>query len=143
MVDDVIINKAASIERCIKRIHEDYTDHEAELRTNFTRQDAVVLNLLRACEAAIDMAMHIVRVERLGVPQSSRDAFDLIARAGHISTEQANQLKRMVGFRNIATHAYRDMNIDILEHIITERLDDFYAYTKALLKWTPPANSQE
>lgn len=40
--------------------------HEMELAINFTRQDSIILNLLRACEAAIDIAMHVVRIKGLG-----------------------------------------------------------------------------
>ena len=45
MADDVLLNKAGSIERCLKRILEEYRGHEAELESNFTRQDALLLNL--------------------------------------------------------------------------------------------------
>lgn len=79
MTDDVLLNKATSIECCVQRVMEEYRGHESELKTNFTRQDAILLNVLRACEAAIDLAMHIVRKKRLGVPQSSHDSFDLLA----------------------------------------------------------------
>ncbi len=44
-----------------------------KLETYFTRQDSIILNLHRACEASIDAAMHLVRVKRLGIPQESRD----------------------------------------------------------------------
>ena len=60
MADDALLNKAASIERCLKRIQEEYAG--APLETSQTRQDALVLNLLRACETAIDMAMHLESV---------------------------------------------------------------------------------
>ena len=133
MVDDVILNKAASIDRCLERVLQEYEGHQAALRTDFTRQDAIVLNLLRACEAAIDLAMHITRVQSLGVPQSSRDAFDMLASAGYIEAGLADRLKRMVGFRNIAIHNYREISLDIVEKIITERLDDFRDYTRALV----------
>jgi hypothetical protein len=43
-----------------------------------TRQDAIILNIQRACEAAIDLAMHVVRRERLGIPQETRQAFELL-----------------------------------------------------------------
>lgn len=59
MADDVLLNKAASIERCLKRVREEYDGHEEEIATDFTRQDALVLNLLRACETAIDLAVHV------------------------------------------------------------------------------------
>jgi uncharacterized protein YutE (UPF0331/DUF86 family) len=81
MADDVVLNKVVVIERCLGRIQEEYTGHEDELETNFTRQDAIVLNLLRACEAAIDPAMHLVRVRRSGIPQESRESFALPEKA--------------------------------------------------------------
>lgn len=68
MADDVLLKKVAIIERCLKRVEEEYRGHEQELVTNCTRQDAIVLNLLRASEPAIDLAMHLVRVKRLGLP---------------------------------------------------------------------------
>ncbi len=84
-MDEVLLQKAATIERCLRRIEEEYRGHETELETNYSRQDAIVLNLLRACKAAIDMAMHVVRLRRLGLPQTSREAFVLVEKAGLIS----------------------------------------------------------
>ncbi|MDZ7810090.1 MAG: hypothetical protein U5L11_07940 [Arhodomonas sp.] len=52
MADDVVLEKAASIERCLQRVVEEYEGHEGELAENYTRQDALLLNLLRACEPA-------------------------------------------------------------------------------------------
>jgi len=76
MVNDVVTNKIEIIERCIKRINEEYRGDPANL-ANMTKQDSIVLNLQRACEAAIALAMHIVADKALGVPQTSRDAFTL------------------------------------------------------------------
>ncbi|BBO80283.1 hypothetical protein DSCO28_08490 [Desulfosarcina ovata subsp. sediminis] len=80
MTSDVLLNKIAIIERCLSRIEEEYRGHEQELDSNYTRQDSIILNLQRACEASIDAAMHLVRVCKLGVPQESRDAFDMLGK---------------------------------------------------------------
>ncbi len=77
MTDDVFINKREIIRRCLRLIGEDYQDDPERLK-NFTVQDAIVLNLQRACEAAIDLAMHEVARCRYGVPQSSREAFSVL-----------------------------------------------------------------
>ncbi|MBW8462454.1 DUF86 domain-containing protein, partial [Acidovorax sp.] len=106
MVDDVLINKAATIERCVLRAREEYFSDPATFATNFSRQDAAILNIQRACEAALDMGQHLIRRELLGVPQSARDVFALLARAGRIEPSLAEGLQRMVGFRNIAVHDY-------------------------------------
>lgn len=77
MADDVLLNKAATIERCVAR--EGYTADPVNFSTDFTRQDAAILNIQRACEAALDMGQHLIRREKLGIPQSARDVFTLLA----------------------------------------------------------------
>lgn len=77
MPDDVILNKLAVIKRCVQRIEEEYNGEPANLE-NYTKQDSIVLNLQRACEACIDVAMYLVSEKNLGLPQSSRDAFQLL-----------------------------------------------------------------
>lgn len=78
MVDDVLLNKAAAIERAVRRAREEYAGDNANLRDNQTRQDAILLNLQRACESSIDAAMHLVRVHRLGVPQDTWRSQDFV-----------------------------------------------------------------
>lgn len=106
MADDVILNKAASIERCLRRIQDEYAGNEQNLVTNQTKQDAIVLNLQRACETTIDLAMYVVSQRKLGVPQDSRDAFSLLHTAGILPENLAARMQRMVGFLNVATHEY-------------------------------------
>lgn len=133
MADDVLLNKAATIEHCLRRIREEYLGHEAELESNYSRQDAIVLNLLRACEAAIDMAMHAVRRRGLGLPQDSRDAFSLLGRAGLLSSDAVAHMQAMVGFRNVAVHDYQSMSLPILRAILSDHLADFQTFSSALL----------
>jgi uncharacterized protein YutE (UPF0331/DUF86 family) len=78
MADDVLLNKAAAIERAVRRVREEHAGDDRNLFENQTRQDAIILNLQRACETSIDAAMHLVRIRRLGVPQDTRDAFVLL-----------------------------------------------------------------
>jgi uncharacterized protein YutE (UPF0331/DUF86 family) len=73
MKNDVILNKISIIERCIKRVREEYDDNPENLK-NITKQDSIILNLQRACEASVDLAMHIVAEKKIGLPQNSLDA---------------------------------------------------------------------
>jgi uncharacterized protein YutE (UPF0331/DUF86 family) len=134
MPDDVVLNKAAIIERCVARVREEYAGDVRNLTHNLTRQDSVILNLQRACEAAIDLAMHLVRERRLGIPQESRDAFDLLLQAGLIEPGLAGRLKRMVGFRNVAVHDYRKLDLQIVQKIVTHHLDDFLEFSETVLR---------
>lgn len=134
MVDDVLINKAATIERCVRRAREEYFSDPATFAANFSRQDAAILNIQRACEAALDMGQHLIRRDRLGVPQSARDVFALLARADRIELPLAQALQRMVGFRNIAVHDYQSLQLPITVAIIEKHLDEFLQYSKAILQ---------
>jgi uncharacterized protein YutE (UPF0331/DUF86 family) len=137
-MDEVLLGKAAIIERCLKRIDEEYVGRENELATNFTRQDAIVLNLQRACEASIDAAMHLVRIHRLGIPTESRQAFDFLVKTGRLDESLGRTLMAMVGFRNIAVHNYQEIDIDILRSILAERLADLRTFSAYLLKQALP-----
>lgn len=134
MADDVILNKAASIERCLQRIQDEYAGDEQNLVANQTKQDAIVLNLQRACETTIDLAMYVVGQRKLGVPQDSRDAFSLLQTAGILPADLAHRMQRMVGFRNVAIHEYTRLNLDVIHAIITKQLDDFRAFSSKIVK---------
>ncbi|HDX9590628.1 TPA: DUF86 domain-containing protein [Bacillus pseudomycoides] len=132
MKSEVIINKIATIERCIKRIQDVYENNPENLE-DYTKQDSIILNIQRACEASIDLAMHIVASKKLGLPQSSREAFDLLVEANVINKDLSNNLKAMVGFRNIAVHDYQSVNLEIVQKIIEKHLSDFKLFTKEIL----------
>lgn len=133
MVDDVLVNKSAIIERCVQRVRDEYGDDERNLYDNITRQDAIILNIQRACQAAIDLAMHIVRFHGLGPPQESREAFALLIEADLMADDLGNRLMRMVGFRNVAIHEYQKLNLDIVKSIIDEHLSDFTRFAELAL----------
>jgi uncharacterized protein YutE (UPF0331/DUF86 family) len=132
MKNDVILNKVNIIERCMKRIHEEYKNTPDNL-LNLTKQDSIVLNLQRICEASIDLAMHIVAEEKLGLPQNSRDAFALLESEGIITSSLSQKMKAMVGFRNIAVHDYQELNLVIVQKILDRHLVDFTNFTKTIL----------
>ena len=134
MADDVLLNKAASIERCVARAKEEYFADPEGFMVDFTRQDAAILNVQRACEATLDMGQHIIRREKLGVPQSSRDVFALLAQGSWIAHSLAENLKRMIGFRNIAVHDYQSLQIPIVVSIIKDHLQEFLDYSQAMLR---------
>ncbi|ERI92107.1 putative toxin-antitoxin system, antitoxin component [Clostridiales bacterium oral taxon 876 str. F0540] len=132
METDVIYNKISIIERCITRIYEEY-DNNPENLENYTKQDSIILNIQRACEASIDLAMHIVSEKRLGIPQNSRDAFEVLSSNGIIDKQMLLKFKAIVGFRNIAVHNYQAVNLNIVREIIEKHLADFKEFTEVVL----------
>jgi uncharacterized protein YutE (UPF0331/DUF86 family) len=124
MVDDIVINKKEVIERCIKRIEEVYEGDPDNL-LDFTKQDSIILNIQRAIEACLDLAMHKISVEKLGVPQNGRDAFEILLKNGYIDETILQKMKSMIGFRNLAVHDYQKLNLEVLQSILEKHLYDF------------------
>jgi uncharacterized protein YutE (UPF0331/DUF86 family) len=135
MADRVILNKADSIERCLKRIREDYQGQEEAFRSEYMRQDAIILNLQRACEQSIDLANHLVKEQKAGIPQTSKAAFELLVKAGILEEALGERLSKMVGFRNVAVHQYQEMDLDIVTTIIEKHLDDFRTFVRVALQF--------
>lgn len=129
MPDNVIVAKADIIERCIKRARE-----ELAASPDFTRQDAAILNVERACEAATDTMNRIVRMRALGAPASTRDGFDRLVRAGVVDQTLVDKLMRMVGFRNLAVHQYQALDIAIMRAVIEKNLDDLLEFSALALR---------
>lgn len=138
-MDDIRTNKVAIIERCLKRIREEYSADPANLYENITKQDSIILNIQRACETAIDLAMHEIRLRRLGIPQDSREAFSILSKEGLISKTLAEKMMAMVGFRNIAIHDYQELNLEVVQQIIEKHLEDFLDFTRTLVMSQSPA----
>lgn len=129
----VILSKYERIEKSINRINEEY-EGNCENLYDYRRLDAIVLNLQRACELVIDIAMYIVSTKKLGLPQSKKEAFELLMKNNYIDAETLKKMKGMIGFRNIAIHDYKEIDEEILQNIIENHLSDLLEFARNMLK---------
>ncbi len=135
LLRDALAQKAARLERCIARAREERaaaTDFAADQ----TRQDAAILNVQRACELAMDMANMVVADRLWGLPASAREAFALLQAHGWIDAALASDLGRMVWFRNVAVHAYDDLDLGIAMAVIDRDIDCLAVLAGRLLSQT-------
>jgi uncharacterized protein YutE (UPF0331/DUF86 family) len=133
-MDEVTTQKVASIERCLIRVQEEYQLAGDHFDTNFTHQDAAILNLQRACEQSIDLANHLIRLKRWGIPISSGEAFDILVNYKIIPEPLGHSLKKMVGFRSVVVHEYSKTSLSVVKHIIEHQLDDFRTFCRMMLQ---------
>ena len=128
----VVINKFETIEKCIKRIKEEYENNFENLH-DYRKMDMIVLNLQRACEAVLDLAMYVVSTRRLGLPQNKRQAFMLLEENNIIDKEMSGNMQGMVGFRNIAVHDYKEIDENILKDVIENHLEDLLKFARIFI----------
>jgi len=131
-MDEVIINKCESIRRCIRRIEEDFDE---EFETNYTKQDAVILNIQRAIQQSIDLGAYLIKKHKFEIPKSSREIFETLEKNNIIDKDLSKDLQKMVGFRNLAIHEYSKLQLDIIEYIIKHKLDNLIEFQKRILNY--------
>jgi uncharacterized protein YutE (UPF0331/DUF86 family) len=129
-LDDVCFNKAAIIERSLRRVKEEY-GFDPQLKS-YTHIDALILNVERACQAAIDLAIHIIAVHHFGIPQNSGDSFTLLFRNSILTEVTTRAMIAMTGFRNVAIHEYQSLNMEVVHHIAREGWQSMRTYCEEI-----------
>ena len=56
----------------------------------------------------------------------------MLFRSGMLNNELANNLKKAVGFRNIAVHNYENINWGIVHSLVKYHLSDFSEFAKVV-----------
>jgi uncharacterized protein YutE (UPF0331/DUF86 family) len=129
---DVILAKAAAIQKCLRRI-KDVTGLNPDRLDDLDVQDIFVLNLQRAIQSAIDLSAHVVASEGLGIPDTIRGNFVLLENAKILTKTLSKKMQSMVGFRNIAIHDYQALDVKILKAILTKHLKDLEQFYTSIL----------
>lgn len=130
-MDRTILRKAESVSRCIKRIEQ---ERQFNLFEDLTHQDALLLNLQRACQIVIDMAAHIVKEKQLGKPSVAYEVFDVLYDQKVITSELYESMRSMVGFRNIMVHDYTELDLKIVMSIVDNHLEDLKSFCAIALR---------
>lgn len=78
-----------------------------------------------AIESCIDMSNHIIARNGYRVPEDYGDTFTVMAEAGALGTEFAQELRNMAKFRNRLVHLYWEVDNKQVHEILQNRLDDF------------------
>jgi len=127
---EVIEQKLESLRRCLKRIAEKCPPDPETLGHNPDLQDIIALNLTRAVQLCVDIGAHLISGMEVPPPDTMGQTFDTLSKAGIIPESLAMQLKKAVGFRNIAVHNYEEIDWAIVHSIARDRLGDFTEFAR-------------
>jgi len=132
---EVVEQKIESLRRCLRRIEQKCPSEASILAHDLDLQDIVALNLSRAVQISVDMGAHLIAgMEQVRPPDTMGHTFDLLEQAGLLNKGLANNLKKAVGFRNIAVHNYEAINWEIVHNIIKHHLSDFSEFAKVVAR---------
>jgi uncharacterized protein YutE (UPF0331/DUF86 family) len=132
---DVVLAKVAAIERCLKRISQVRSGERRRVLLPVDVEDIVAVNLQRAAQAAIDLALHVAASEGYGLPDDLAEGFILLEKNGVIDSDLCGKLRRMVGFRNIAVHQYEILDPAIVEAIASTHVNDLQRFAARIVEF--------
>ncbi len=130
---EVVDQKLESLRRCLLRLETKCPLDPSILVADVDLQDIISLNLSRAVQICVDIGAHIIAGLEIPPPGTMGETFDLLAQEGVLSKELAINLKKAVGFRNIAIHNYETINWHIVYNIVKNHLEDFNAFAKIVV----------
>ena len=137
-MNELLVGKLASIERCVKRIRETWEKPTGlPFEQDFDKQDIIMLNLQRAFETLLDIGNHLVRARKLGWPENSAATFTLLEQADIITLEMMAKLKAMAGMRNIIVHRYQDIDQAKVEQVVEHHLDELIEMAQTIISRAP------
>lgn len=136
-MDEVLVSKAGTIERCCNRAREEYDKDPATFGADLTRQDAATMNVIRAWEAVVEMGDYVIGQRQLGTPGDERAVVTLLAEHGLIDAALAEDLKRTGEFCR-AEWDYQAAPLPALVTILKRGLDGLRACAQALLARAAP-----
>jgi uncharacterized protein YutE (UPF0331/DUF86 family) len=105
---------------------------------------ALSMLLFTIINRALDLADEIIITNRLGMPQSYKEIFDILRRRGFIDRKLADEMARIVFYRNMIAHQYDDLTDDDLWSL-SERLGTILSFVdrmKEIIREGPPASEK-
>lgn len=108
----VVESKVAKIRTLIDRIENMDFSRDQFFDESRPYQAALTFELIQCVELATDIATHIISAENLPRPETHKEVFLSLGKAGYLSTETAKAMAKAVGFRNVAIHEYDDEEFD-------------------------------
>jgi uncharacterized protein YutE (UPF0331/DUF86 family) len=127
---ELVAKKLAFIETCVRELR---TLARPERIAEDVREQRFVEHTLQlAIQAALDVGSHIVSDDRLGEPDTSRDVFRLLERAGIVTADLGTRLEQMAGFRNVVVHLYQEVDLGIVRDVVENHLDDLLDFVAAV-----------
>jgi uncharacterized protein YutE (UPF0331/DUF86 family) len=128
----VLENKASAVRKYLVLLerYQQYTKEEIE--DNIDIRGAVERYLYLAVQSTIDLAEAIIAYKRLRKPTTMAESFHILHEAGIISLRLKKSLVHMTGFRNAMTHAYENLDYDIVLDVLHTGREDIVDFLNAV-----------
>ena len=102
---------------------------------DFKARGAAERYMHMAIETVIDIGNEIISALQLRRPERYKDIPHILAEAGVIPSDFADEIAKMIGFRNLLVHDYAAIDRALEHEFLQTRLVDFKKFMKYITEW--------
>lgn len=107
----------------------------AELRSDVVKRLALERLLTQLVDTAVSINLHVVTTVGSSLPIDKRSTFDEAVRVGLIDEQLARQLKPGVGMRNVLTHEYLNVDLELVSAAVPGAAAQYASYVRQVARW--------
>jgi len=131
---EVLKNKLSEIKKYLTIVKSYQTKSKEDLINDQTLRGAVERYLYLLCQTTIDFSEALISHLNFRRPSTYGEIFEILYEQKIISQSVSLKMKKMTGFRNILTHAYGEINLDILVEVLQKDINDFLLFIEEVQK---------
>lgn len=120
---EVVRRHLAALREALSNLRRHAGRTARELRADADLRWTVERGLQLCAQNALDIATHLAAASGLDSPDYAT-AIDRLAELGVLSPEFASRLRPIAGFRNVLVHGYLQVDLDVLERVLREKLTE-------------------
>jgi uncharacterized protein YutE (UPF0331/DUF86 family) len=125
MLDPVVVRRhLAALRDALVALRRHARRTSAELRSNTELRWALERGLQLCAQNALDVATHLVAAAGREAADYAT-SIDRLAEAGVLPQEFAARFRGVAGFRNVLVHGYLEVDLDLVQQALAERLEEF------------------
>ena len=144
MIDEALIERKIDIIMENLMYLKNVQDIEANVfLVSFEKLQAAKHSLQEAIEACIDIANHIIAVERFHRAETYTGMFERLAEEHIISPKLKDKLVSMAKFRNLLVHRYGDIDAQRVWEMIQHDLADIESYVQKIERYILQAGQDD
>ena len=128
-----ILAKLNEMENYVKELEDILPDNDEYVKDIIKRR-ACEKTAELAIEVLIDVCAMVVSYEKLGLPTSEDNLFDILVKKNIITEKLSSNLKEMKGFRNIIVHKYGEVDDSLAYEFLSTDIKDFSKFKEAIIK---------
>jgi uncharacterized protein YutE (UPF0331/DUF86 family) len=140
---NVLIRITGELRKSLQRLSTLSQVEENRFVSDADKVASAKYHFIVAIEACIDLCNHVISRNSLRVPEDYGDTFRVMAEAGAVSPEFAEELVTMGKFRNRLVHLYWEVDDRQVHKLLCSRLPDFKRFLNAMANYLELAGIPE